>query len=80
MMKMNSKSFSIEIEACVRKEKISYMDAIIHLCDQKDLDPGKVNSFINKQIKEKLKVEAINLKLLNIPNKVCYHHKLNFVL
>jgi len=69
MMKMNSKSFSIEIEQCVRKEKISYMDAIIHLCDQKDLDPGKVNSFINKQIKEKLKVEAINLKLLNIPKQ-----------
>jgi hypothetical protein len=68
-MKMNSKSFSIEIEKCVRKEKISYMDAIIHLCDQKDLDPGKVNSFINKQIKEKLKVEAINLKLLNIPKQ-----------
>ena len=66
---MNSKSFSIEIEACVRKEEISYMDAIIHLCDQKDLDPGKVNSFINKQIKEKLKVEAINLKLLNIPKQ-----------
>jgi hypothetical protein len=69
MIKMNSKSFSIEIEQCVRKEKISYMDAIIHLCDQKDLDPGKVNSFINKQIKEKLKVEAINLKLLNIPKQ-----------
>jgi hypothetical protein len=69
MNKMNSKSFSIEIEACVRKEKISYMDAIIHLCEEKDLDPGKVNSFINKQIKEKLKVEAINLKLLNIPKQ-----------
>lgn len=66
---MNSKSFSIEIEACVREEKISYMDAIIHLCEEKDLDPGKVNSFINKQIKEKLKVEAINLKLLNIPKQ-----------
>ena len=66
---MNSKSFSIEIEQCVRKEKVSYMDAIIHLCDQKDLDPGKVNSFINKQIKEKLKAEAINLKLLNIPKQ-----------
>jgi|TARA_B100000902_G_scaffold263546_1_gene249706 hypothetical protein len=69
MIKMNSKTFSQEIETCVRKEKISYMDAIIHLCDQKDLDPGKVNSFINKQIKEKLKVEAINLKLLNIPKQ-----------
>jgi hypothetical protein len=63
MIKMNSKTFSQEIETAVKKEKLSYMDAIIHL------DPGKVNSFINKQIKEKLKVEAINLKLLNIPKQ-----------
>ena len=38
MIKMNSKTFSQEIESTVRKEKISYMDAIIHLCEQKDLD------------------------------------------
>jgi len=67
LIKMNSKTFSQEIEDIVRKQKISYMDAIIHLCELKDLDPGRVNSFINKQIKEKLKVEAINLRLLNIP-------------
>ena len=67
LIKMNSKTFSQEIENTVRKQKISYMDAIIHLCELKDLDPGRVNSFINKQIKEKLKVEAINLRLLNIP-------------
>jgi hypothetical protein len=69
LIKMNSKTFSQEIENTVRKQKISYMDAIIHLCELKDLDPGRVNSFINKQIKEKLKVEAINLKLLNIPKQ-----------
>jgi len=69
LIKMNSKTFSQEIEDIVRKQKISYMDAIIHLCELKDLDPGRVNSFINKQIKEKLKVEAINLKLLNIPKQ-----------
>lgn len=69
LIKMNSKTFSQEIEDTVRKQKISYMDAIIHLCELKDLDPGRVNSFINKQIKEKLKVEAINLRLLNIPKQ-----------
>ena len=67
LIKMNSKTFSQEIEDAVRKQKISYMDAIIHLCELKDLDPGRVNSFINKQIKEKLKVESIILRLLNIP-------------
>ena len=29
MIKMNSKTFSQEIETAVKKEKLSYMDAII---------------------------------------------------
>ena len=68
MIKMNSKTFSQEIESTVRKEKISYMDAIIHLCEQKDLDPGKVNSFINKQIKEKLNnCNMVKLNCISLP-------------
>lgn len=64
MQKINSKVFSSEIESCVTKEKLSYLDAIIYLCEQKDLDPGKVTSFINKVVKEKLRAEAIDLRML----------------
>ena len=66
MIKMNSKTFSQEIETAVKKEKLSYMDAIIHLCEEKDLDPGKVNSFINKQIKEKLTSQQTSMIFIAI--------------
>ena len=61
---MNSKEFSLKIESIVKEKRISYMDAIIWYCDTNDLDVGTVNSMINKSLKEKIKDEAINLRML----------------
>ena len=40
------------------------MDAVLEFCKEKDLDPGTVNGLISKSLKEKIKVEALDLKLL----------------
>lgn len=40
------------------------MDAIIWYCETNDLDVGTLNSMINKSLKEKIKNEAINLRML----------------
>ena len=61
---MNSKEFSLKIESIVKEKRITYMDAIIWYCDTNDLDVGTVNSMINKSLKEKIKNEAINLRML----------------
>jgi len=61
---MNSKEFSLKIESIVKEKRITYMDAIIWYCDTNDLDVGTVNSMINKSLKEKIKDEAINLRML----------------
>jgi hypothetical protein len=61
---MNSKEFSLKIESIVKEKRISYMDAIIWYCDTNDLDVGTINSMINKSLKEKIKNEAINLRML----------------
>jgi len=61
---MNSKEFSLKIESIVKEKRISYMDAIIWYCDTNDLDVGTLNSMINKSLKEKIKNEAINLRML----------------
>ncbi len=61
---MNSKEFSLKIESIVKEKRITYMDAIIWYCDRNDLDVGTVNSMINKSLKEKIKHEAINLRML----------------
>jgi len=64
---MNSKEFSMKIESVVKDKKISYMDAVIWYCEQNQLDTGQVSSLLSKPLKEKIKFEATNLKLLKFP-------------
>ena len=64
---MNSKEFSLEIEKIVKEKKISYMDAVLWYCEQNDIDTGTVSPLISKSLKEKIQVEATDLKMLKIP-------------
>ena len=61
---MNSKEFSLKIESIVKEKRITYMDAVIDYCNNNDIDLGTVNPMINKSLKEKIKAEAINLKMI----------------
>ena len=64
---MNSKEFSLKIEAMVKENKMPYMDAIIDYCKTHDIDVGTINSMVNKSLKEKIKLEATNLRMLKYP-------------
>ena len=64
---MNSKEFSLKIESIVKEKKISHMDAVVWYCDENDLDTSQVSSLISKSLKEKIQVEATNLRMLKIP-------------
>ena len=59
---MNSKEFSLNIESIVKEKKISHMDAVVWYCEENDLDTSQVSSLISKSLKEKIKLEATNLK------------------
>ena len=61
---MNSKEFSLKIESIVKDKRITYMDAVIDYCNNNDIDLSTVNPMINKSLKEKIKSEAINLKVI----------------
>jgi len=61
---MNSKEFSQKIERLAKEKKCSLMDAILEFCKENDLDPGTVGSMVSKSLKEKIKADAIELKLL----------------
>ena len=63
-MLLNSKRFGLLIEDIVKTKKISYMDAVLHYCENNNLDTGSINTLINKSLKEKLKLEAENLNLI----------------
>ena len=43
------------------------MDAVIWYCEQNQIDTGTVGNLISKSLKEKIKLEATNLKMLKFP-------------
>ena len=64
---MNSKEFSLKIESIVKEKKISHMDAVVWYCDENGLDTSQVSSLISKSLKEKIQLEATNLRMLKKP-------------
>ena len=62
---MNSKEFSLIIEGVVKEKKpITYMDAIVWYCQENGIEIETTARLISKSLKEKIKAEAVNLKLL----------------
>ena len=64
---MTSKEFSLKIENIVKEKSISYMDAVLWYCNENGIDEGTISNLISKSLKEKIKLEATNLKMLKFP-------------
>ena len=60
----DSDEFNKEIETFVKPKNMSYMDAVIYYCDQKDIEPERITRFIDKGMKEKLQLDAEALNYL----------------
>lgn len=53
------------IEGIVKEKRpISYMDAIVWYCESNKIEIETVKRLISKNLKEKIKVEALNANLL----------------
>ena len=61
---MNSKEFSLKIEEIVKEKRCSYLDAVVLFCDENEIDPSTTKPLISKSLKEKIKMEAIDKKLI----------------
>ena len=48
----------------VTQLKSSYMEAILHICEQNNIDPQDVKRFVSPVIRDKLEAEARQLNLL----------------
>jgi hypothetical protein len=60
-----STRFTQEVESLVKKNlDMNYIDAIIHFCDNNNIDLESVPKLLSKQLKEKLKYEATELNFL----------------
>jgi len=57
--------FAQEIENLVQyNDNMNYIDAIIHFCEQNNIDLESVPKLISKPLKEKIKYEAMELNFL----------------
>ena len=61
---ISSKKFALDIEELVRTKNMSYMEAVLHICEQKDIEPARIVRFIDKGLKEKIQVDAEELNYL----------------
>ena len=62
---MNSKEFTQKILDIVKDKKpITHIEAIIHYCESNNIEVETTTRLISKSLKEKIKAEAINLKML----------------
>lgn len=61
---MNKKKFTKMVEDCVRTKSMSYMDTVVYLCEQNNLEIEDVKKYIAISIKEKIELEAMKLNFL----------------
>ena len=52
------------VEEAVHKKHLSYIDAIVHICHNTNIEPEDVSKFISAILKDKVEAEAITLNYL----------------
>ncbi len=61
---LTKSKFTVILEKTVSELKISYMDAVLHLCEKNDLEPEDMKKFVSPIIRDKIAAEATALNYL----------------
>ena len=64
--------FSKLVEQTVFEKRLSYMDAIVWLCEEHNIEIEDCRKFINPIIKDKLEAEARRLNFLPRTNELSF--------
>ena len=67
---LTKSKFTKLVEKTVIEKKVSYMDAILLICEENTIDPGDVKKFVSPIIKVNLQAEAMDLNFLPKQNKI----------
>ena len=62
--------FSLLIESIVQTKNISYMDACLDYCKEKEIEPNSIARLVNKSLKQKIQMEAEQLHFLPKTNSL----------
>lgn len=61
---LNKSQFAKLVEAAVHEKKLSYIEAILNICEENNLDPEDVGKYISNIVKDKIEAEARSLNFL----------------
>jgi hypothetical protein len=61
---LTKQSLGLIIEKLVVDEKMTYMEAVLHYCEEKQIDPLDIGKLISPVIKNKIEAEAMTRNLL----------------
>ena len=66
----NSIRFMENIEELVQRTKMTYIDAIVHYCEENKLEPETAGSMVGGKLKQHIQEEAESLHLIQKTSKL----------
>tara|TARA_R100000458_G_C8093650_1_gene123289 strand:+ start:275 stop:496 length:222 start_codon:yes stop_codon:yes gene_type:complete len=63
-MILTKKKFTNSVEQLVIDKHLTYIDAIVHFCQENQVLDDSVKGLITPPLKEKIKAEAVSLRFL----------------
>ena len=67
---LTKKKFAKLIEEKVASAKIGYIDAVVEVCNDRDIDTADVGNLISPIIKGKIEAEAMSLNMIKGGNQL----------
>lgn len=61
---MTPKQFALQIEKRASKKRITHMEAVLDYCAEKEIEPDQITHLINRNLKDKIKMNAQDLNFL----------------
>lgn len=69
---LTKSEFSKLVEKNVLDKKMSYMEAVLMVCEDHGIDPEDVRKFVSAPIQEKIEGEAMRLNLIPRSNELFF--------
>ena len=67
---LTKSSLVLIVEKLVHEEKMTYMEAVLHVCEERRIDPLDIGKLIAPSIKSKIEAEAMGSNLLPKSNSL----------
>jgi len=61
---LNKSKFTKMVVKTVQNKKLSYLDAVVHLCEEHNIEIDDIRKYISPVIKDKIEVEAQKLNFI----------------